>query len=351
MSGDCGHESNLRAVMDVAALASSHNVLFKIVGDEKCIIGEGGDRLRSMSNVEIVHCSDVIRMSESPKSTLRRKTTISTCLNLVKDGHAQACLSSGNTGALMMLAHVILKPIAGIDRVAICAAVPNRKSCTYFLDLGANANCRSDHLLQFGIMASILFQVQEKKSRPSVALLNIGSEQFKGNSQVKETASLFEQSNALNYVGFVEGHNLFDGSVDVVVTDGFTGNVALKASEGVIGFIRDKTRFKTDNWLHNLLLLPALPFLMHISGQIDPRRYNGASFLGLNGNVLKSHGNADSSSFKYSLMKCVSQARANLSQEIAAKFGLTPAASARANGAALTPALAAAAKTGGHVSP
>ena len=335
MSGDHGMESNLRAIIKLASQAAHADVKFLVVGNERGILGEGSDRLRGLDNVEIVPCDDVIHMDESPKSTLRRKTTISTCLNLVKEGRAQACLSSGNTGALMMLSHFILKPIEGIDRVAICTTVPNTSSCTYFLDLGANAECRPLHLLQFGIMASILYQVQERKSRPRVGLLNIGSEGFKGSSQVRETAALMEGSDAINYGGFVEGYNLYDGSTDIVVTDGFTGNVALKSSEGVAALVKDMLRLKPNSILHNLLLIPAIPFLFHLRHQIDPRRYNGASFLGLNGNVLKSHGNADSKSFAYSLLKCISQARGNLSQEIAAKLREAPANAPAEDAAAL----------------
>ena len=322
MSGDHGMRSNLEAVMKVAAHKANQRVLFYVVGGEINIHSIGGDRLHDLKNVKVIDCTDTIGMHESPKGALRRKTTISTCLNLVKEGLAGSCLSSGNTGALMMLSHVILKTIKGIDRVAICASIPNIKGSTYFLDLGANASCRPIHLLQFAIMASILYQTQEVNPNPKIGLLNIGSEGAKGNNHIKETAALFEKCNLINYIGFVEGYNLYDGSVDIVVTDGFTGNVALKSSEGVAMFVKNLMQFRLNDWRHNLLLLPAIPFLFHLKREIDPRRYNGASFLGLNGSVLKSHGNADTYGFMHSLNRCIAQSRGNLHHKISEKIKL-----------------------------
>lgn len=239
-------------------------------------------------------------MDESPSRALRLKkdSSLRVAIDLVKRGTAQACVSAGNTGALMATARYVLKTLPGIDRPAISTSIPNVKGHTLMLDLGANIDCSAEHLFQFAVMGSVLANAVHGLERPRVGLLNIGEEEIKGNDQVKEAARLLAAS-SLNYTGFVEGDDVYKGGVDVVVCDGFVGNVALKTSEGVakmIGhFIREE--FKR-NLLTRLAGLIAMPVLGAFRQRIDPRRYNGASLLGLRGIVIKSHGGADALAFE-----------------------------------------------------
>lgn len=228
-------------------------------------------------------------------------------INLVKDGTAQAAVSAGNTGALMATARYLLKTLPGIDRPAILTAIPSIQGRTLMLDLGANVDCSAEHLFQFAVMGSVLAHAVEGIDSPRVGLLNIGEEEIKGNDQVKEAARLLHDS-SLNYIGFVEGDAVYTGDVDVVVCDGFIGNVALKTSEGVAKMIAQFMReeFKR-NPLTRLAGLIALPVLRAFRRRVDPRNYNGASLLGLRGIVIKSHGSADAQAFAHAIEVAVKE--------------------------------------------
>ena len=218
-------------------------------------------------------------------------------IDLVKDETVQACVSAGNTGALMATSKFVLKTIQGIDRPAICTLLPGIKGPTHMLDLGANLECDPENLYEFALMGSILAQSVEGIKSPSIGLLNIGSEAIKGSDLIKQASQLIEAS-GLNYHGFIEGDDIYKGTVDVIVTDGFTGNVSLKTGEGLAALVNHvlRSEFKR-NWLTRIAAVFALPVLMAVRRKLDPRGYNGASLLGLNGIVIKSHGSADTSSF------------------------------------------------------
>jgi glycerol-3-phosphate acyltransferase PlsX len=237
-------------------------------------------------------------------------------INLVKQGEADACVSAGNTGALMATARFVLKTLPGIDRPAICTAIPSVHGHTHVLDLGANVDSKAEHLLQFAVMGSVLVTAVDGIEAPRVGLLNIGEEDIKGNEQVKEAATLLSAS-GLNYIGFVEGDSIFLEDVDVVVCDGFVGNVALKTTEGVARLIR---HFLTAEFQRNLLTrlagVAAWPVLRGFSHKIDPRRYNGASLLGLQGIAIKSHGGADALAFANAIQIAVLEVAKAVPQRI-----------------------------------
>jgi len=239
-------------------------------------------------------------MTELPSKVLRNKkdSSMRVAIDLVKEGAADACVSAGNTGALMATARFVLKMLPHIDRPAIITALPSVGGRTWVLDLGANVDCTAEHLLQFAVMGAELVSAVDDVATPRVGLLNIGQEEIKGNEQVKGAHELLSQS-ALNYAGYVEGDDIYLGDLDVIVTDGFVGNVALKSSEGVAKMIRHhlKTEF-TRSPLRRLAGLIALPALKALSRKIDPRRYNGAALVGLRGIVVKSHGGADQLAFR-----------------------------------------------------
>ncbi|CAA0096674.1 Phosphate acyltransferase [BD1-7 clade bacterium] len=259
---------------------------------------------RFAHRVDVVHASEVIGMDEVPSQALRHKkdSSIHVAVDLVKNGLASACLSAGNTGALMGVSKIKLRTIDGVDRPAICGAVPSLESHSYLLDMGANVDCSAEHLLQFAIMASVMARALDGKVSPTVALLNNGEEDTKGNHQVKEASELLAAKECLNYIGFIEGHRIFEAVADIIVCDGFVGNIALKASEGVATYIMDKIRkeIKSDP-VTRLLSWFAIPEFRRVSSKVDPRRLNGAVLLGLKGVVVKSHGHADQLAFGYAL--------------------------------------------------
>jgi len=252
--------------------------------------------------LSIHHASQCVEMDESPSKALKNKkdSSMRVAINLVKDGQADACVSAGNTGALMATARFVLKMIPGIDRPAIISTLPSIHGHTHVLDLGANVDCTAEHLFQFAIMGNELVKAVEGIETPKVGLLNIGEEDTKGNEQVKAAAKLLETS-SLNYIGYVEGNSLNAGpiKVDLIVTDGFVGNVALKSIEGAAKMIGTtlKEAF-SKNLFTQLIAVIAYPVLKSFKQRIDPRLYNGASFLGLKGLVIKSHGGADRLAFK-----------------------------------------------------
>lgn len=274
--------------------------------------GQFGERLR------IHPATQVVEMDEQPQSALRGKkdSSMRVAINLVKEGSASACVSAGNTGALMATARYVLKTIPGIDRPAIASYLPTKQGQVCMLDLGANTDCTAEHLLQFAMMGASLVTALERKPNPTVGLLNIGSEDIKGNEVVKQAAVLLRESD-LNFYGNVEGNDIFNGVTDLVVCDGFVGNVALKTAEGVAkmmgGFLKEGF---SRNIFTKLAALVSLPVLKAFKHRLDHRRYNGASFLGLRGIVVKSHGSADVFAFRCAIEKAAEEARENMWQHI-----------------------------------
>lgn len=267
--------------------------------------------------------SEVVGMDESPQAAMRNKkdSSMRVAINLVKDGVASACVSAGNTGALMATARYVLKTLPGIDRPAIASHLPTRKGLVCMLDLGANTDCNAEHLLQFALMGSALVTALERKPSPSVGLLNIGSEEIKGNEVVKQAGQLLQQSD-LNFYGNVEGNDIFKGTTDVVVCDGFVGNVALKTTEGLAqmlgGFLREEF---SRNIFRKLAALLSMPVINAFKRRVDHRRYNGASFLGLKGIVVKSHGSADNFAFLCAIERAAEEARGGMLQQISEHVG------------------------------
>jgi len=317
MGGDIGPDVVVPAALRVLETAGDA-VRLILVGQEDVL----ASRLRqanagSDQRLIVRHASQLVNMDESPAQALRVKkdSSMRVAINLVKQGEADACVSAGNTGALMATSRFVLKTLPGIDRPAICTMLPTVRGHTRVLDLGANVDSKAEHLLQFAVMGSVLASVNGIES-PRVGLLNIGEEEIKGNEQVKEAAQLLAASD-LNYVGFVEGDGIFLENVDVVVCDGFVGNVALKSSEGVAKLIR---HYMTQEFQKNLLTrlagLIALPVLRAFGHKIDPRRYNGASLLGLQGIVVKSHGGADALAFANAIQVAMLEAERKVPQQI-----------------------------------
>ncbi len=267
--------------------------------------------------------ADVEIVLVGPEDALQAELAASMriAVNLVKSGEAHACVSAGNTGALMAISRFVLKTLPGIDRPAIATVLPNMRSTnTYVLDLGANVDCTADNLLQFGIMGAMLVAAVEHKERPLVGLLNIGVEDIKGNEIVKQAADLLRAS-GLNFAGNVEGDDIYKGGLDVVVCDGFVGNVALKASEGVVQMMTAALREEfSRNPLTKLAALIATPVLQAFKHRMDHRRYNGASLLGLRGIVIKSHGSADRYAFGQALARAVEEVRNEVPQRISQRM-------------------------------
>jgi glycerol-3-phosphate acyltransferase PlsX len=273
--------------------------------------------------VACLFAADVVEMTDHPREALRRKkdSSMRRAIDLVKAHDAHACVSAGNTGALMATAHFVLKMLPGVERPAIVSLIPSRGGHTYMLDLGANASCTPVQLCQFAVMGSVLAaDLEGAHARPRVGLLNIGEEEIKGNDIVQAAHNLLAASD-LNYVGFVEGHDIFSDKVDVVVTDGFTGNVALKAMEGAARLITEIMREEfTRTSFRKLGALAATPALKALRARVDPRRYNGASMIGLNGIVIKSHGGTDLFGFQRAIEVAVLEARSGVPARIAQRL-------------------------------
>jgi len=301
MGGDHGPKVTIPASLD--CLKNNPDLKLILVGDEAVLKPLLVQELVDYSDrLSIQHASQCVEMHESPAKVLKNKkdSSMRVAINLVRDGVADACVSAGNTGALMATARFVLKMIPGIDRPAIISTLPSIHGHTHVLDLGANVDCTAEHLFQFAVMGNELVKAVEGIDNPTVGLLNIGEEDMKGNEQVKSAAKLLGLS-SLNYIGYIEGDSLNAGSVkvDLIVADGFVGNVALKSIEGaakMIGFAL-KAAF-SKNYLTKLVGFLAYPVLKSFKQRIDPRLYNGASFLGLRGLVIKSHGGADVLAFK-----------------------------------------------------
>ena len=297
MSGDGGTTIIVDAVRMVLSQRDDAHLI--LVGDPDHIKKSMGQELLPEGRYSIVPATEVVTMEDSTTVALRtkKKSSMRIAINCVKDGTADACVSSGNTGALMAISRFVLKTVPGIDRPAISAIIPAVDGHTHMLDLGANVDSSAEHLYQFAMMGSILAEAVDGVESPRVGLLNIGSEDIKGNEQVKLASPLLTDS-PLNYIGYVEGTDIYTDRVDVVVCDGFVGNVSLKTSEGVAKMVSHylKDEFKRSLW-NKLVGLLARPILKAFGNRIDPRRYNGASLLGLQGVVVKSHGGADAIAF------------------------------------------------------
>ena len=297
MGGDFGPQIVVPAALDF--LRRDQDIRLILVGQEDKLHSHLGNTELG-GRLQVHHASQEVGMEELPSKALRNKkdSSMRVAIDLVKDGAADACVSAGNTGALMATARFVLKMLPMIDRPAIITAIPSIEGHTYMLDLGANVDCSAMHLFEFAVMGSELVSAVDGVSAPRIGLLNIGEEEIKGNEQVKGAHELLVSS-SLNYVGYVEGDDVYKGGVDVVVSDGFVGNVALKCSEGVATMISHYLRRGFErNWLTRFSGLAALPVLKRFRKSIDPRRYNGASLLGLRGIVIKSHGSADVFAFK-----------------------------------------------------
>lgn len=332
MGGDHGPSVTVPASLDFLAADSESRLL--LVGLREPLereLARADPALRS--RIEIVPASEVVGMDEDVRTAIRTKkdSSMRVAIDLVKDGRAHACVSAGNTGALMGTAKFVLKTLPGIDRPAICAVLPTRRGRVYALDLGANADCTPEHLQQFAIMGATLVREMEGLQNPSVGLLNIGSEEIKGNEVVKKAGELL-RATPINFHGNVEGDDIYKGTTDVVVCDGFAGNVALKTSEGLAKMLGDflKEEF-TRSWWTKLLAVFAWPILRRFRNRVDPRLYNGAALLGLKGIVVKSHGSADRLAFATALKRAAGEARHGLIERIGEQIaGVHAAAPAQA---------------------
>jgi glycerol-3-phosphate acyltransferase PlsX len=319
MGGDHGPTVTLPAAV---TMLSKHDYLSLILVGRQDVLEPmvARERARYGERLRIQHASEEVTMHELPSQALRGKkdSSMRVAINLVKDGTADACVSAGNTGALMATARFVLKTVSNIDRPAICALIPSHGGHTHMLDLGANADCTPEQLFQFGVMGSALASAVYNIREPRVGLLNIGEEEIKGNEKVKEAARLLTGSH-LNYIGFVEGNDIFSRDVDVVVTDGFVGNVSLKTMEGLAKLISQIIREEFRHTLFTRLrALIAMPVLRAIRKRLDPRHYNGASLLGLRGVVVKSHGGTDSVGFASAIRIAILEVENQVPQRIGA---------------------------------
>lgn len=273
--------------------------------------------------VTLLHCTEVVGMADKPSHALRnkRRSSMRVAVDLLDRGEVAACVSAGNTGALMAMGYSVLKTAPGIDRPAICAAIPTRIGHSYLLDLGANVDNCSEHLRQFALMGTVLSQALDRVAEPRVALLNIGEEVIKGNEQVKEAARLIEGDGRICYAGYLEADRLFDGGAEVVVCDGFVGNIALKAVEGTARFIADKGGevFRRSH-VARIIGWFARPLLKRVLAEINPEAYNGAFFLGLRGVLVKSHGRASANGFHLAIEKAIMTVESRMIEQLQSKL-------------------------------
>lgn len=322
MGGDFGPSVVVPAALD--AIEQYPHLKLILVGDEQKLT----PLVKSLpphdkSRLLIQHASEQVLMDDTPSLALRNKkdSSMRVAINMVQSGEAAACVSAGNTGALMAIARFVLKTLPGIDRPAIVYPIPVRVDQVEMgrlrmLDLGANVDCQGDHLFQFAVMGSVLATAIDNIERPRVALLNIGSEEIKGTEAVKQAAALLSATD-LNYIGFIEGTEIYQGKADVVVCDGFVGNVALKTSEGVAKMLISYLRREFTRSLYTkFVAMLAIPILRKIKKRFDPGEYNGATFLGLNGVVIKSHGNAPRHSFKKAIIEAMLEVEKNIPEKI-----------------------------------
>lgn len=322
MGGDYGPKVVVPSAIRV--LKSHPDIKLILVGKKeklKPLLQAQGKSL--LGRWEIHHATEVVAMDESPSSAMRTKkdSSMRVGINLVKEGKAQACVSAGNTGALMATARYVLKTLPGVDRPAIIATFPTKTNREVrVLDLGANIDSSFENLYQFAVMGSVVASAVDNISNPKIGLLNVGEEEIKGNDLVKKANELFEQSNAINYIGYVEGNTIFNCIADIVVCDGFVGNITLKACEGIAELISIYAREAFNSaWWTKLAALPAIPILKRLIRRINPERHNGASLVGLNGIVIKSHGSANVAAFAYAIEEAILEIEKNIPQRIKEK--------------------------------
>ena len=323
MGGDHGPSVTVPAALSFLATDADASVL--LVGRESEIQATLAERSNKSaaaqfeSRIDTLFTDEVVEMDDPPAIALRskRKSSMHLALKAVRDGQADACVSGGNTGALMAISRFVLKMLPGIERPAIASQLPNRKgSTTTMLDLGANVDCEPEHLLQFGLMGAALVTALDGGDNPTVGLLNIGEEVIKGNDTVKQASTLLTQS-GLNFYGNVEGNDIYTGTVDVIVTDGFVGNVALKTSEGLAQMLGDFIREEfSRNVVSKMLAAVAYPVLKRFKARVDHRRYNGGALVGLRGVVFKSHGSADALAYEAAIRRAGFAARNKLVESI-----------------------------------
>jgi len=318
MGGDFGSSVTLPAVK--AALSSHPLLRVGLFGRADTCDSLHLSSLKTFGDrVQWVECSDTVGMDEKPSSVLRHKqqSSLYQAIDCIKRGEAQACVSAGNTGALMATGHLLLKTFPGIDRPAVCAEMPTAQGSCLMLDLGANVDSSALQLSQFATMGSVMAKAIYGIAKPRVALLNIGEEAIKGNEQVKQAAQLLENNPHLHYIGYAEGGDIYEGKADVVVCDGFVGNAVLKASEGVARLIQTKIQQAYGkNFLSKLSAFFSGNVLRELKNEIDPSRYNGASFLGLQGIVVVSHGKTDVKGFCHAIDLAIQQVQQNIPQRI-----------------------------------
>lgn len=322
MGGDHGPAVTVPAAL--AALAKEPTLKLILVGRRELLLEElARHRVGEDARLTVQHAPEVVDMDEPPAQALRTKkaSSMRLAIDLVKQGDAQAAVSAGNTGALMATARFVLKTLPGIDRPAIITTLPTVHGHVHVLDLGANVDCTPEQLVQFALMGAILVSAVEGKPKPRVGLLNVGSEDIKGNEAVKKAAEMLRISH-VNYVGYVEGNQIFLGDLDVIVCDGFVGNVALKTSEGLAQMFASFIRQEFNrSWLTRLAGLVAMPVLRAFRNRVDPRRYNGATLIGLNGTIVKSHGGADVIAFEHAILEAVAEANTQVPERIGRELG------------------------------
>lgn len=326
MGGDYGPSVAVPAALK--SLAAHSELFLVLVGDQSQIETYlTGSPIRLRERLEIVHTAVSIGSNTKPESVLRKykDSSMYLAVDMVKDKLVDACVSAGNTGALLMTGRHLLKTIPGISKPAIIASIPvptSNRRC-YILDVGANINTDAQQLFEFAVMGSVLTSSLNGIAHPRIGLLNIGQEEYKGTEQIRLAAQLLEKLSSLNYIGFVEGNEIFSDRVDVVVCDGFAGNVTIKTSAGVVNVVNNLLQEKTQkNWLTRIAGRIASPLLRPLTDQINPDRYNGASLLGLQGIIVKSHGNAQTEGFFYAIEQAVKEVIDNVPELISQKMAI-----------------------------
>lgn len=319
MGGDFGPRITVPATLQALRLHSFLNVI--LVGDEALITPLFKNQPQSILNrISVRHTTQTVAMSDQPVFALRhrKQSSMRLALDAVRDGEADACVSAGNTGALMAMSKVLLKTLPGIHRPALVSCVPTvNKTPVYLLDLGANVTCDAQGLFQFAVMGSVLSETVDHTQLPKVALLNVGIEELKGNEQVQAAAQLLQKTPQINYVGFIEGNDLYSGDVDVIVCDGFVGNITLKTSEGIARLlVQQLKKGLTQGFFVRLLAKLIAPRIRSVLNQMNPDHYNGATLLGLRAIVIKSHGSADEAAYLRAINLAVTEAQRRLPQMI-----------------------------------
>ena len=324
MGGDNGPLVTVPAALQALKFNSQLSII--LVGNQAEIdpyLVEIDSAIRA--RIQIIHTTEVITMCDRPIQAIRsrKQSSMRLALELVKDGKAQACVSAGNTGALMALAKILLKTLPGVDRPALVSCLPAvTGKPVYLLDLGANVSCDSETLFQFAVMGSVLCEAVHKRAKPKVALLNVGIEDVKGNDQVQQAAQYLMDTEQVNYTGFVEGDEIFTGSVDVIVCDGFVGNITLKTSEGIAKLlVHQLKRGLTQGLFVRMLSKLLAPRIQSVLSKMNPDHYNGASLIGLRGIVVKSHGNADEAAYLQAINLAATEAKRRLPEMIKDRFG------------------------------